>query len=131
MLSIKDLEEIAETRLLDGKVLHAARRHNGAFYIAGYAIELTLKARICKTLQWKGFAETNKEFEHFTSFRVHDLAVLLKLSGREPMFLTHYLAEWLVVRTWKPQARYALVASVRENQANEMLAAAEILVRTL
>jgi hypothetical protein len=131
VLSIKDLEEIAATRLLDGKVLHGAQRHDGAFYIAGYAIELKLKARICKTLQWQGFPETNKEFERFSSFRVHDLAVLLKLSGRERMVMTHYVAEWSAVVAWKPQARYAHVTSVCENQASNMLETVEILVRTL
>ena len=74
-----------------------AQRYDGAFYISGYAVELTLKARICKTLQWNGFPDSNKEFERFSSFRVHDLAVLLKLTGRERMVMTQHAAEWSIV----------------------------------
>lgn len=131
MLSILELEQIAAARLLDGKTLHGAQRYDGAFYISGYAIELTLKARICKTLQWNGFPDTNKEFERFSSFRVHDLAVLLKLTGRESIVMTHHVAEWSIVASWKPQARYVRIGSVGEHQANSMLKAVEILVREL
>jgi hypothetical protein len=131
VLSIRDLEEISAARLLDGKVLYGARRFDGAFYISGYAIELALKARICKTLQWNGFPDTNKEFERFSSFRVHDLAVLLKLTGLESIVMTQHVAEWSIVAAWKPQARYAQIGTVGERQANRMLEAIEILVREL
>lgn len=131
MLSILDLEEISAARLLDGKILYGARRFDGAFYISGYAIELALKARICKTLQWNGFPDTNKEFERFSSFRVHDLAVLLKLTGQESTVMTNRLAEWSIVAGWRPQARYVRIGSVGERQANRMLEAIEILMREL
>lgn len=131
MLSILELEQIAAARLLDGKVLHSAQRYDGAFYIADYAIELTLKARICKTLQWQGFPDTNKEFERFSSFKVHDLAVLLKLSGKESTVKSRHMAAWSIVAGWKPQARYVRIGSVGEHQAASLLKAVEILVREL
>jgi len=131
VLSILELEQIAAARLRDGKVLHCAQRYDGAFYISGYAIELTLKARICKTLQWDGFPDTNKEFERFSSFRVHDLAVLLKLTGRESIIMTRHVSAWSVVASWKPQARYVRIGAVGEHQATSMLEAVEILVREL
>jgi hypothetical protein len=114
-----------------GKSLHGAQRYDGAFYISGYAVELTLKARICKTLEWQGFPDTNKEFERFSSFRVHDLTVLLKLTGRESVVMTHHVAEWSIVAAWKPQARYVRIGSVGEHQATSMLEAVQILVREL
>ncbi len=51
-LTLKDLEELAEKRLMDAKTLFEAKRYDGAFYICGYAIEMALKRRICVTLDW-------------------------------------------------------------------------------
>src|ERR1039457_2278627 len=76
MISTKDLRAIARTRLSDAEVLLAAKRFDGAFYICGYAVELALKARICRTLKWSGFPENEKDFKGFRSVKTHDLAVL-------------------------------------------------------
>lgn len=42
----KELQSLAETRLADAKVLLKNRRYDAAYYLAGYAIECALKARI-------------------------------------------------------------------------------------
>lgn len=83
MISREQLGRLAKARLTDAQVLYKAGRFDGAFYLCGYAIELALKARICRTLKWPEFPETNQEFRPLQSFRTHDLAVLLRLSGRE------------------------------------------------
>ncbi len=57
-------------------------RYDGAVYLAGYTVELALKARICEVLNWSGYPATSKEFDGYRSFRTHDLRVLLSLSGR-------------------------------------------------
>lgn len=56
-------------------------------YLCGYAIEVALKARICRTLNWTGFPETRGEFEGYQSCRrpeyasviyyLHNLTLLL------------------------------------------------------
>ncbi|RCR70169.1 HEPN domain-containing protein [Larkinella punicea] len=51
MLLKADLKRIAQARLHDAKVLLDAGRYDGATYLCGYAIELGLKLRICKTLK--------------------------------------------------------------------------------
>lgn len=45
MITIAELETIAQARLLDAEALIIAERYDGAAYICGYAIELSLKAR--------------------------------------------------------------------------------------
>ncbi|MCB0065385.1 MAG: HEPN domain-containing protein [Caldilineaceae bacterium] len=70
-----------KARLEDAEVLLAANRYDGAMYLCGYAVELALKARICRTLKWAGYPSTRKEFEGYQSLRTHDLKVLLHLSG--------------------------------------------------
>ena len=84
MLSIPELKEISSARLRDSRVLFAARRYDGSHYLCGYAVEIALKARICKTLNWAGFPDKGKEFEGLGSFRTHDFEVLLRLSGYGP-----------------------------------------------
>lgn len=46
----KELQDLAEIRLQEAKVLFEKEFYDGARYLAGYVIELALKARICKIL---------------------------------------------------------------------------------
>lgn len=45
-----DIQAIAYAKLEDAECLLENNRFDNAYYLAGYAIELLLKARICKTL---------------------------------------------------------------------------------
>ena len=47
-----EIEKIVQARLKDAEVLFEASRFDGSVYLCGYAIELGLKARICRVLQW-------------------------------------------------------------------------------
>src|SRR5271170_6256898 len=96
MLSRSDLRRIAQARLRDAEVLFRGRRYDGAIYLCGYAVELTLKARICRTLRWAGFPETAGEFRDLQSFKTHNLEILLRLAGRETIRVRHY-SDWAVV----------------------------------
>ena len=81
MISTQDLRAIARARLRDAQVLLRAKRFDGAFYHCGYAVELALKARICRTLKWYGFPETAQDFKGFQLLRIHDVEILLGFSG--------------------------------------------------
>ena len=83
MLTRTQLRKIARARIQDSRVLLRGRRYDGAVYLCGYAVELALKARICTVLHWQGFPSTRKEFEGLSSFKVHELEILLRLTGRE------------------------------------------------
>ena len=105
MISTKDLRAIARARLRDAQVLLKAKRFDGAFYLSGYAVELALKARICRTLKWPEFPQSAREFEDFRSLRTHNLEVLLKFSGVEERVTAKHAAEWSVVVRWDPEKR--------------------------
>ena len=62
MIAVRHLRRIARARLEDATVLRKAKRHDGAVYICGYAVEIALKARVCKTLRWSGYPSTASEF---------------------------------------------------------------------
>jgi hypothetical protein len=125
------LRTIAKARLADAKALLKAGRYDGAIYLGGYAVELALKSRICKTLGWTEFPETRSEFQNYQSFKIHDLDVLLHLSGRETRIKTKHFAEWSAVATWNPEARYKSIGTANQSEATNMLAAVVVLLKKL
>jgi len=121
MLSRQDLRKIAKARLKDAEVLFGGGRYDGAVYLCGYAVELAIKARICKQLRWAGFPESNNEFSKLQSFRTHDLELLLSLSGIEAKVRASHLADWSIVRTWKAENRYKLIGTATRINALDMI----------
>ncbi|MCL5280410.1 MAG: HEPN domain-containing protein [Planctomycetes bacterium] len=128
MIQTNDVKEIAHARLQDADILLTSERYDGAIYLCGYAIELALKARICQTLKWSGYPQTNAEFKDYQSFKTHDLDVLLHLTGREQNIKTKFFAEWSAVAQWNPTARYQPVGTANEADARLMISAAKVLV---
>jgi HEPN domain-containing protein len=131
MLTRTQLRKIARARIQDARVLLRGRRYDGAVYLCGYAIELALKARICTVLRWQGFPSTRKEFEGLSSFKVHELDILLHLTGREARIKASYIAEWSAVAQWDPEARYKPVGSANRAAATLMISSAETLLKAL
>lgn len=122
---------MARGRLKDAQALLDAGRYDGAIYLGGYVVEIALKNKICKTLKWSGFPQTNKEFQGYQSFKTHDLNVLLSLSGMEAQIKTNYVTEWSAVIIWDPELRYNLIGSTSNTAAEELIQAAQTLLRVL
>jgi len=134
MLSILDLRSIARARLKDAEVLYASGRYDGAIYLCGYAIEIMLKARICRALKWPGYPDTNNEFNGYGSFRIHDLEILLHLSGTENKIRAKYLAEWSHITKWikwNPNVRYRPIGSADPKDTADMIQATKTLLGAL
>jgi hypothetical protein len=111
--------------------LFRARRFDGAVYLCGYAVELALKARLCRSLRWNAFPETPHEFRGLQSVKTHDLEILLRLSGVEDRIKTSYMAEWSTVLDWDPEKRYQAVGVSTRQQASDMITATARLLGTL
>lgn len=131
MLTQKELQKIARARLEDAQILFQNRRYDGAAYLCGYAIELRLKARICRTLGWEGFPSTKREFQNLSSFKTHDLDILLKLSGVEKKIKYQFLAEWSVISGWRPEVRYQPIGTITRKDAKMMIESAKVLMRNI
>jgi HEPN domain-containing protein len=131
MIPAKDLRLIARARLRDAKVLLEANRSDSAIYLCGYAVELALKARICRTLKWPGFPETSAEFKGLQSFKTHDLAVLLSLSGIDLRVKARYGIEWNGVVGWNPEDRYRPAGQTERHEAAYMVKCAKRLLDVL
>ena len=129
MILAADLRSIAAARLREARILLANQQYDGAAYICGYAVELCLKARICDTLHWSGYPESTSEFKDLTSFRTHNLQVLLILSGREATILQNHFADWSIVKDWKLEMRYKPVGSISVSNAADFVQATDILLQ--
>jgi HEPN domain-containing protein len=121
------IDRIVDARLIDAEVLLNAKRFDGSVYLCGYAVELGLKKRICETLKWNEYPTSGK----YSTFKTHDLDVLLHLSGIEDNVKIHYLSEWSIVSQWNPEARYKPIGNIQETDAINMLVSAKEIIKNL
>ena len=119
-----DFQEIAETRLRESKALLDAGFPDGAYYLAGYAVECALKACIAKRTQQHDFPDKKLVNDSHT----HDLGKLIQLAelkvdldiamqGNRAM-----QSSWGAIQDWSETSRYE-----RRNaqEASDLLQAVE------
>lgn len=122
------LKVLARERLREAQILFRRGKFDGAGYLCGYAVELALKARICRTLGWSEY----KVGRDYGSFKIHDLDILLDLSGARPRITTRYLGEWsAVLPEWGPELRYAPVGHMKRNVVSDMIEATRKLLKVI
>jgi HEPN domain-containing protein len=102
------LQEIANTRIREASALLAAGFPDGAYYLAGYAVECALKACIAKKTREHDFPEKKLANESYT----HKLQDLLRLSELKSEFDgarqldQHLNANWRIIQDWSEESRY-------------------------
>lgn len=109
-----DIEALADTKFKEAQCLLASDFYDGSFYLAGYTIELLLKAKVCKTLGITDFFlfDKAKNKDAYRPFKVHDYDQLLLLSGIFSEFQNELSAnlafkkQWSEVSSWDEGARY-------------------------
>jgi len=122
-LNRHDLQIRAQAKIDDATILFANGRHGNAYYLAGYAVELGLKACIAtritaQTLPWKGFIRNILSHEFKVLIGLAGLALALKdQEDRNSAFATN----WNVVLQWTPDSRYE----------SSDLASAELLIQAI
>ncbi len=132
MLSKEQLSTIAKSRLSEARILHRARKYDGAIYLCGYAVEIALKKKMCQALSWKGFPETKGEFDGLEICKIHKLDILLKLSGqenlkRDPIFK----ANWSTATTWDSEARYKPIGKATKLDSKNMITSCRDILKAL
>ncbi len=136
MISIADLHSTAREYLRAAKLLRTRRSYDAAVYLCGYAVEIALKARICRTLKWTGgFPETPAEFRLKGNLKTHDLETLLDYTGLQDRVRsassTGFFTDWSVVNKWNPEQRYNPRGTKTLLEADSMIASTQILLRVL
>ena len=132
MIAIADLHGTAREYLRAAKLLRPRRSYDVAIYLCGYAVEIALKARICRTLNWMaGFPETQAEFKAKSGLKTHDLEGLLEFTGIQDRVKLRHFSDWAIANEWKPEQRYSPPGTKTLAQAEDMIQATQNLLRIL
>jgi hypothetical protein len=104
----KDLQALARTRLAEAKSLLAAGHADGAYYLAGYAIECALKACIAKRTRRHEFPDKKTVDSSYT----HNLKELVRVANLEGLRAARvksdsiFRVNWETAQDWSEQSRY-------------------------
>lgn len=121
-----ELKQLARTRLKEAQALYSTGLYDGSSYLAGYVVELALKARICRVLDVEQYPVAG---EIARSFKTHNLDDLLRLAGLQRKFdqakaaNPNLLTNWSLVTQWSEQFRYNPVGTSPKVRAGDILAA--------
>ncbi len=103
-----DFQKLSAARRREAKHLLDERQFDGAYYLAGYTVELALKAVIAKSF----LRHTWPEKDFVIKIQTHDLGKLVELAGLESIRKqeiaadTDFLINWQTVKDWNEQSRY-------------------------
>lgn len=154
MVSLNTLQFISGQKKADAKALLSKERYVASVYLMGYAVEIALKRKICKTLQFNsGFPENPRElqaciasvatanpthpsagtavtFTNVKEIKNHDLAKLLRYSGQEYHVKTGFLTDWTNIVGWNPETRYVR-QQITKARAQAFVKSALIVIREI
>jgi HEPN domain-containing protein len=104
----RDLQELSKVRLKEAKALMELGLYDGAYYLAGYAVECALKACIAKATSRGEFPDKKRvDLSHS-----HDLLQLIKVAGQKDEHHERiqgdlvFETNWEIVNYWSEQSRY-------------------------
>ena len=107
-LSKQNLIYLAEVKLADAKLLLGVGRSANAYYLAGYAIELMLKAILSSRFR----ADTLPDREWSMKVFIHDFTKLAELALLKEVLKEsadgdpEFSARWQIVLQWGETSRY-------------------------
>ena len=110
MLTKRDLETLAQIRLDDSILLFRANRTSSAYYLCGYAVELSLKVCIAGLIQ----ANVIPDKAFINAIYTHRFESLLAAAGLLPQFQTDtrtdsvFAENWAVASKWTEESRYKM-----------------------
>lgn len=108
-----DFQLLARTRIKEAEVLLTNRCYDGAYYLAGYAVECALKACFAKQISRHEFPDKKRVDDSYS----HDLAKLIRLTKLESELINEislnniFYDNWLVVKNWSENSRYQKIAA--------------------
>ena len=116
-----DLQNLAELRIKEAKILLDGTSYPGAFYLAGYSIECALKACIAKETKQHDFPDKPDRIRQLYSHDVERLLSLSKLKDKLENDMKSNIdlrAYWNRVVDWNEEKRYE--SGVTEKEAKDL-----------
>jgi len=108
VLNKNDIEKLAQMRVEDAVQLLQANRASASYYLAGYAVELSLKACISKLFR----DDCIPDKALVNTIYTHKLDTLMSVSGLLPEFKSDMKEDavlgsyWGITTKWTPESRY-------------------------
>jgi hypothetical protein len=99
-----DFQRLARLRAREARTLFRADLFDGAYYLAGLAIECAIKACIAKATVRYEFPDRRRTERAYS----HDLASLLREAGLYDQLLQALPSEWSAVKAWSIDVRYEM-----------------------
>ena len=136
MTDPEEIRKLAKQRLKEAQILFEQGMCDGAFYLAGYSVELTLKAKICERLgipnlydekdavtnSIKGISEIRK------LLKTHNLFILLIFSGLKLKFdldkatnIELAKANSLLFNAWDENVRYKPCGYILDQDVEKLI----------
>jgi len=108
-----DFEKLMDLRMKEAKLLLDQKDWDGAYYLAGYAVEFALKIRIISQLMKSDSFPEKKLAGHFYK---HELTLLRKLAGLDDEMDNDAAVspQWDLVKDWSEQTRYEIGKTEKE-----------------
>src|ERR1700722_11019988 len=103
----RDFQNLAKVRLREARLLLASNAPDGAYYLAGYALEFLLKACIAKATERHDFPDklrANRSHSH----NVKELISVagLKAAHEEAVRQYEFSWRWDIMIQWTEESRY-------------------------
>lgn len=106
-----DLQKLATIRLREAKLLLAANAPDGAYYLAGYAVECGLKACVAKATDRHDFPDRVRANRSYTHNAKELIAVAdLKVAHDEAMRQYEFSRRWEILTQWSEESRYKVTS---------------------
>ncbi len=103
-------QKLCDTRVEDAEVLIRNGRHAGAYYLAGYAVECALKAKVASLMKEDYFPPkpeyVRKKLYTHSLENLLDVAELKKILEDKAKTDTLFADQWGTVKEWSEDSRY-------------------------
>ncbi len=116
----QDFETLVDMRLIEARLLLDHNCYQGAYYLAGYALESALKALICKQVGENDFPDKKLALACHT----HNLKDLISVAGLKQRLSIQEESDhdfklyWMLAKDWSEAARYSTV--IDRTKANDL-----------
>ena len=107
----REFQRLADLRAEEARILVRSRKQQGAYYLAGYAVECALKACIAKQTKRHEFPP---KYDYVRNLYTHDLNKLLRHAALDKQLENDMKASvalannWNVVKIWEEKTRYVV-----------------------
>jgi len=114
-----DFQQLTRIRLKEARLLLTNGLYEGAYYLAGYAVECAIKACIAKNVRRYDFPDKKLANESHS----HDLEQLIRVAGLQNKLNTElrtnrqFELNWAIAKDWSEQTRYStLIPAIRAGE---------------